>query len=311
MQTSLGNESETQVMALSFSRLRRSILLISVILAGTLVISIAPAVSSADEENDTQHIEQFQPIAVSGDMLGDFEAVAEDMDQVTMLMIFMQLQELGEIDTDLTEDSFTEAESLDEVKEHLDGDFLIPDELPDGMTESDARFGIGESGQVTATINVGVARTITELLDLPAKWLPEDTGDGETLEITLNIPESGLAGWHSGMDMLIVGQIGVPELDVPDEMDLELLRDAIIDDPRMPDELADQLDAIDNWDETVPVPVPEGADYEDLTIDGNPGFVLSMDNKGGVVAWADEGTLHFVAGNSGADELQEIAESMQ
>ena len=79
----------------------------------------------------------------------------------------------------------------------------------------------------------------------------------------------------------------------------------------MPDELADQLGAIDNWDETVPVPVPDGAEYEDLTINGNAGFMLTMDGEGGVIAWESNGVLHFVAGNVGADELQQIAESME
>lgn len=295
-------------MALSLTRLRRSIVLLSVILAGALVVAVAPAAISADD--DTQSIEQFQPITISEDTILEFETASEELDPATMLMIFMQLEDLGEFDTSLDENSFAEVDSLDDVDQHLGGDFAQPGYLPDGFSDAEAHFGVSDAGYASATIDVAVARNISQLLDLPADWLP-DPSEQETVTITLDIPASGLAGWKSGFDMLIAGQIELPEMDVPESVDLDLLRDAILDDPRLPDELADQLGAIDNWDETVPVPVPDGAEYEDLTIDGNAGFMLTMDGEGGVIGWEADGTLHVIAGNVGADELQQIAESMQ
>lgn len=295
-------------MPLSLTRLRRSIVLLSVILAGALVVAVAPAAISADD--DTRSIEQFQPITISEDTLLDFETASEELDPVTMLMIFMQLEDLGEFDTSLDENSFYEVDSLDDVNQHLGGDFAHPSYLPDGFSDAEIHFGVSDAGYASATIDVAVARNISQLLDLPADWLP-DPSEQETVTMTLDIPAFGLAGWKSGFDMLIAGQIELPEMDVPESVDLDLLRDAILDDPRLPDELADQLGAIDNWDETVPVPVPDGAEYEDLTIDGNAGFMLTMDGEGGIVGWEADGTLHIVAGNVGAEELQQIAESMQ
>lgn len=313
-------------MALSLTRLRRSIVLLSVILAGALVLTIAPAVISADE--DEKSIEQFEPITISEDTFFDLEAVAEELDPFTMLMIFMQLEDLGEFDTNFDEDSFYDVGSLNEVSDHLGGDFAHPEYLPAGFTDDNADFGVGEAGYLSVTIDVAVARSISQLLDLPADWLPSPS-EQETVTLRLDVPESGFAGWSSGLDVLMVGQIDLPDMDVPENVDLELLRDAIIDDPRMPNELADQLGAIDNWDETVPVPVPEGAEYEDLTIDGNAGFMLSMDgsdhsmpsihgdvgamfpmdHEGGIVVWEADGTLHIVAGNLDTDELRDVAES--
>jgi hypothetical protein len=307
-QTSFHTESEKHQMALSLTRLRRSIVLLSVILVGALVLAAAPAAISADE--DTRSIEQFQPITISEDSLFDLEAIAEDLDPITMLMVFMQIQDLGEIDSDLTEESFYEVDSLAEVDRHLAGSFLTPEYLPDGFDSSMQHFGVGDAGTITATFDVQVARSISRLLDLPTDWLP-DPSEHDSMTITLDVPASGMAGWKSGFDMLIVGQIGLPELDVPEELDLELLRDAIIEDPRMPDELADQLGAIDNWDETMPVPVPEGAEYEDLTIDGNAGFMLTLDNEGGAVVWESNGVLHVVGGNLSSSELLSVAESME
>lgn len=297
-------------MALSLTRLRRSIVLLSVILAGALMLAMAPSAIMADDEQSTNGIEQFQPITISEDTLLELEGIAEELDPVTMLMVFMQIQDLGEIDTNLSEDSFYEVDSLDEVDDHLDGRLVTPAYLPDGFADDASHYGVGDAGFISATVNVQVARTISSLLDLPTDWLP-DASEHETLTITLDVPASGLVGWKSGFDKLIVAQVDMPELDVPDEMDLEILRDAIIEDPRMPDELADQLGAIDDWETTVPVPVPEGADYEDLTINGNAGFMLTMEDEGGLVGWESGGTLHVVAGNLPGAELQRVAESVE
>jgi hypothetical protein len=301
-------EIGVHLMALSSTRFQQLTILLSIVLAGALILAVAPGAISASD--DTRSIERFEPITISEDTFLDLETVAEDLDPLTMLMVFMQVQELGEIDSDLTEESFREVDSLDDVNTHLGGTFLEPSYLPAGFDLDDAHFGIGEAGTITATFDVQIARTISRLLDLPTEWLP-DPAEHETMTITLDIPASGMAGWKSGFDVLMIGQIGLPDMDVPEELDLELLRDAIIDDPRMPNELADQLGAIDNWDETMPVPVPEGADYEDLTIEGNAGFMLTMDREGGVVVWEADETLYAVGGNLDGDELIQIAESMQ
>ncbi len=295
-------------MALSLTRLRRTIILLSIVLASALVLAAAPAAFSA-EDNDVS-IEEFQPITISENTLLDLEAVAEDLDPLTMLMIFMQLEDLAEFDSNLDEDSFYDVDSLDAVNEHLGDTFVEPGYLPDGLSDGEAHFGVGDAGYATVTIDVAVARNITRLLELPVDWLP-DPSEHETVTMTIDIPASGLAGWKSGLDTAMVGQMALPQKDIPESVDLDALRDAILEDPRMPDELADQLGAIDNWDETVPVPVPDGAEYEDLTINGNAGFMLTMDGEGGVIAWESNGVLHFVAGNVGADELQQIAESME
>ena len=295
-------------MALNLTRFRRSIALFSVMMAGALILALAPAAISADD--DTKSIEGFEPITISESMFQDRDGLEDELDPMVMFMIFMQLEDLGEFDTNLDKDSFHELESLDELNEHLGGELAEPGYLPDGFSSDDAHFGATDAGYASATINVDVARTITRLLDLPPEWLP-DPSEHETITMTVDIPEAGMIGYRAGLDKLTIGQMGLPEKDIPDDVDLDLLREAILDDPRMPDELADQLGAIDNWEETIPVPVPEDATYEDLDFTGNPGFSLTMDDEGAILVWEADGTLHFVGGTIDLDELREIAESMQ
>ena len=296
-------------MALSLARLRRSFVVLSLLMVGALALAVAPAAISADDDADGK---QFEPITLSEDMFMDMdlESITDEFDPITLMLIAMQLENIGEFDTSFDKDSFMEVDSLDEVDDHLDGAFRVPEDMPSQFTDADAHYGIGDAGYATVTINVAVARAVTQLLDLPPDWLPSPS-EADSVTMTLDVPASGLAGWESGSDKLMIGQIGTPELDIPDSVDLDLLGDAIVDDPRMPDELATQLRAIDNWDETIPVPVPDGADYEDLMIDGNAGFSLSMDDEGGMVVWEADGTMYVVAGSLDIEELIEIAESMQ
>lgn len=297
-------------MALSFDRFRRSFVILSLLLVGALALAVAPAAISADDEVSTG--KQFQPISISEDMFMDMnlESLADEFDPVTLMLIAMQFENIGEFDTSFDENSFAEVDSLEEVDSHLAGEFMVPEELPAGFGTNDAKYGTGDAGYASITMNVAAVRTVSQLLGLPADWLPSPS-EADTVTITLDVPASGMVGWRSGFDTLMVGQIGTPDLDVPEGVDLDLLGDAIVDDPRIPAELADQLRAIDDWDQTLPVPVPDNAEYQDIMIGDHHGFALTMHDEGGVVVWETGGTMHVVAGSLDIDELIDLAESMQ
>lgn len=297
-------------MALSLARLRRSFVILSLLLAGALALALAPAAISADD--DVASGKQFQPITVSEDMFMDMdlETLTDEFDPVTLMLLSMQAENLGEFDTSFDETSFAEVESQEDLDAHLGGTFLVPDTLPAGFSNADSQYGTGDAGYASVTINVATARMVTQLLGLPPDWLPSPA-DTDSVTLTLDVPASGMAGWSAGSDRLMIGQIGTPELDIPEGVDLDLLGDAVVDHPLVPAELADQLKAIDDWDSTIPVPVPDGADYQDVTIGDYAGFALTMHDEGGVVVWEAAGTMHFVAGSLEVDELIDLAESMQ
>lgn len=295
-----------------FSRLRRFSAVIGLVLAGALVMALGPVGILADQENTTEigtGIDQFKPITVSEQTLFDLEAVAEDLDPMTMVLLYMEIQDLGEFETSLSEESLHESGSLDDVEAHLNGAFLTPSYLPDGIDSDDSRFKTGDAGFAQYTFDVGKARRISELLELPTDWLP-DPSEHDHLTVRIDVPESGLAAWEAGHQKLVIGQVGAPEIHVPEELDLEALRDAVLNDPRMPSELRSQLGEIDDWERTLPVPVPEDAEYRDITVDGHAGFLVSMDD-GSAAVWEADGTLHFVAGTFAAEEIERVAGSLK
>lgn len=295
-------------MSPSVSSLRRSFVVLALVLVGALMAASVPTGTVAQDDEPLQNIEQFEPISISHEMVSELEAVAEEMDPLTLLMVYMQLQDLGEFETDITEDHIQKVDSIDEVNDHLDGSIVLPGDLPSELDSDDAFYATSDEGYAAYTFDVEIAHRISRLLELPTDWLP-DPEEQSHATISVDVPRGGLVGWETSEDRMYAGQIGMPEIELPEDLDLEALREAILDDPRLPDDLADQLGAIDDWETTMPVPVPEGAEYEDVSVQGDPGFLLTMDGES-VLVWIGDNTLHFVAGSFDADELMDVAESV-
>jgi anti-sigma factor RsiW len=70
-----------------------------------------------------------------------------------------------------------------------------------------------------------------------------------------------------------------------------------------------QLRAIDDWENTLIIPIPEGAESDDVTVNGEPGLLIEHD-LGTAVLWEEDGILYAVVGQVSADEVQDIADSM-
>jgi hypothetical protein len=289
------------------TRLRGYAAILAFILSGALVMALGPAGILADQD-DAPGIDSFQPITITEQTFLDLQGLAEDLDPMTMVLLYMELQDFGELETDISEDSFREVGSIDDVGAHLGDAFLTPSYLPEGLEAGESRFMVGDAGFAAYTFDVAKAHRISELLEVPTDWLP-DPNEYSHLTVALEVPESGLVAWKSGEQKLMTGQMGVPDLNVPDELDLDALRDAIINDPRMPGELQDQLSTIEDWERTLPVPVTEDAEYREITINGHNGLLVMMDD-GSALAWEADGVLYVVAGTYDGDELERIAESM-
>jgi hypothetical protein len=290
------------------SRLTRFGAILGFILAGALVLALGPAGILADDEETTSGIDQFQPITITEQTVIDLRDVAEDLDPMTMVLLYMEMQDFGELETDLSEDSFREVDGSDDVEAHLGDRFVEPSYLPDGLEPGDTRYMIGDAGFASYTFDVAKAHRISGLLELPTDWLP-DANEHPELTVSLHVVESGVVAWKNGQEKLVAGQIGVPELDVPESLDLEALREAIVNDPRMPAELQNQLGAIEDWERTLPVPVPDDAESQDITINGNSGLLVTMDD-GSAIVWESDGVLYFVAGTFDGNEIERVAESM-
>jgi hypothetical protein len=73
-----------------------------------------------------------------------------------------------------------------------------------------------------------------------------------------------------------------------------------------------QLKQIQNWNETLPIPVPvDQVNWQSTTIDGSQGLLLN-DNSGvgSAAVWHANGHLFGVAGSIKATDLKRVADSL-
>ena len=115
-------------------------------------------------------------------------------------------------------------------------------------------------------------------------------------------------------DCVVLLQSQQPTIEAPPGMDISQAGQVMLQILGMSPEEAEAFSQRVDWATTLVVPVPQGADYRNVTVDGADGVLLE-DSYGGnsqfTLLWVKDGMFYALSGNStGASPLQ-IANSMQ
>ena len=117
-----------------------------------------------------------------------------------------------------------------------------------------------------------------------------------------------------GKPSVMVAQTSDVQVAVDGAATLDEIRDYLLSVPGMPPEVARQLRAIQNWENTLPIPVPvDKVAWRETTINGGQGLVLT-DNTGlgSAALWRQgDGRIYGVAGPLKGDELQRVVDSIR
>jgi hypothetical protein len=129
--------------------------------------------------------------------------------------------------------------------------------------------------------------------------------DGASLVVS--VPGSVVTQYTVGQDILLVGEAGQLVAEA-EGADLAAIREYLLNRPEVPEDLARQLLAIDDWTATLPVPVPvDDMAWRETTVAGQPGLMLS-DPVGAGLVWQRDGRIHAVGGTGfDVEQLREIA----
>jgi hypothetical protein len=109
-------------------------------------------------------------------------------------------------------------------------------------------------------------------------------------------------------------QMPTPQLEYPDDLDLNAVGVAGLQLFGMSEIEATALGATIDWENTLllPVPVGEGLTSRDVVINGADGVLMQKDGEdGGSLIWSTDSMTYMLAGNYDADTLIAIAESVQ
>jgi hypothetical protein len=92
---------------------------------------------------------------------------------------------------------------------------------------------------------------------------------------------------------------------------MDALREDLLALPGLPPDFVAQLRSIEDWQTTLVIPVPEGHSSDDVTINGQPGLLITSDDGEGAVAlWESDGILFIVGGTESGDTISDVANSL-
>lgn len=280
-----------------------------------MVLTISPMGSFAGDVLDRFRVQKFAAITIEMDDFQDF--------QTNMLLrLFMADQDALEgsamnlADYMTTFDEDDPMANVQEFDSEADtraafGDFATTGDVPDGYAET-PRYFVSDAGSVTVTVDTAEAQTIIDELNLPIFALPDASAQPEMI-FTIEVPPAVIQHFEGATaeDKIAIAQLPSPTLITPEGLDMDALREDLLALPGLPPDFVGQLRAIEDWESTLVIPVPEGASSEDVTINGEPGLLITSDDgKGSVALWEDGGMLFIVGGTESGDTITNIANSL-
>jgi hypothetical protein len=251
--------------------------------------------------------EQIAAMSVSTDEIANIEQTLSD------------LQHLGSISGIDTAPQPRAVSSVSEASQFVGFPVLVPDPaaLPAGIDSAPAEVRVLPAHQARFTFDLERARAYYQSIGRGDVALPERFNGAA---LVVNTPPAVLLQYRSvdatvdtPFSGLVVGQSGALTASVEGDVTLDELREFLLGLPGLSPETAQQLRDIDEWETTLPVPIPvEQIAWERATIAGSPGLLLN-DNTGmgSAAIWQRDGRIFGMAGGMKARELQRVAESLR
>jgi hypothetical protein len=292
------------------SRAARSLTAVAAALILMTVVAVSPARGLADTVLDRFRVQKFAAVTIPMDMVQQVQAGAQNMSDADKQALQDELGKLGSFNTTLNMQSAHKVASVDDARAAY-GSLDVPSKLPSGFDAAPQAY-VSDAGTASVTVNVAEAQALIKRMGLPIYSLP-DPAQYPTLTFTAELPKAAVLDYQNADGKhLIVGQMESPTLDIPQGIDMNALREDILQLPGLPADLVGQLRQIKDWQHTLVIPVPSGATSHDVTINGQPALLIEGNTgEGSAVLWQKDGFLYVVAGQVSSDAVQATADAMQ
>jgi hypothetical protein len=292
------------------SRSARSLTAVAAVLVLMMTLALSPARGLADGVLDHFRVQKFAAITIPMDMVDQLQAGAQNMPDSQKQALQDELGQLGTFETTLNMQSAHDVGSVDAARAAY-GDLAVPSDLPNGFDSAPTAY-VSDAGTATYTLNVAEANALVQRLGLPIFSLPDAT-QYPMLTFNLDVPKAAVLDYQNADGQhLLVGQMESPTLEIPQGIDMNALREDLLQLPFLPTDLVAQLRQVKDWQHTLIVPVPSGASSSDVTMHGEPALLIEGKNgEGSAVLWQKNGLLYIVAGQVGRDAVMSTASGLQ
>ncbi len=276
-------------------RLAAAAAVVAVLLGGVLAMPAGRAV--ATELLGQFRVQEFALITVAPqDPVANFAS----LEQLGTLHVPEDMQEGG-----------TEATSVAAAAEQVGFTVQQPARLPDDLS-ADPQIRTTPASTVSFTVDRDKALAYLAEQGHSDVNVPEALDDS-TIQLTISAAVLLVYGDDDGQVSLVVGQSPSPTVTVSGGATLEQVRSFLLNVPGLPADTVAQLRAIDDWTQTLPIPVPQDASVSrHVTVAGAPGVIVQdAQTRHGVVLWQRDGIVYGVGGSYGEQELLAVAASLQ
>ncbi len=231
-----------------------------------------------------------------------------------------QLERLGTVQGDRPSKRAEEVASVEEASRRVG--FAVkqadPATLPTSVTKT-PKVAVMPSHEARFTFDQDKARAYFQSINRPDVALP-DRFHGASLVVAVpaaalltyeRVDDPGLASKHG--PGLLIGQARELTVRVEGNVTLDELRTFLLGLPGLPPELKRQVEAIQDWRNTLPIPVPaDQVNWREVTIAGGQGLILAENTGlGSAAIWQRDGRVAGIAGSLKVDELQRVADGLR
>ncbi|MBN1994634.1 MAG: hypothetical protein JW953_18185 [Anaerolineae bacterium] len=211
----------------------------------------------------------------------------------------------------LTDSEPERVDSLAEAAEMVGFPVVQITALPDGLNEPD-RIMVYRQKVAQVQLDKELLEALFEAAEIEIS-LPDSLNE-EPILITQ--PNTVIQEWQQeGQRTLEFVQMTTPQIQYPDDLDLNALGVAGLQLLGMSKEEASQLGATINWADTLILPIPKNGQLTatEVSINGANGFLFTAQAKDeeSAVMWPQAGMTYFVNGNYAAEQTIEMAESVK
>jgi hypothetical protein len=202
-----------------------------------------------------------------------------------------------------------ELASIDEAGALLGYRPLVPGFLPDGFSPMPSLTGY-TAGTASMALDVPKLRQVVAKAGLQSIHLP-DSYDGA--RVTLDTWPAVMAYYSNPKASLFVAtaQTRPPALTVEGKIDLESLRNQVLESGVVPTSLAAQLRALTDWTTTLPVPIPEGSLARTVQLRGTSVLFITLRGGESLALWYEHnGTMAALWTNLPPEIAIRVVESL-
>jgi hypothetical protein len=273
-----------------------------VVLGLAVSLSFSSVRAAAGELLSIFRVEKIQTVDISpADMERIERALREGAGKV-------DLSNLGKIE--FIGKSSKRLVTLQEATETVDFQLKLPAALPEGYKlqslEADSVV------KMNFTLDTDKTNAVLKGLGSP-KLLPAEL-NGKTFSI---IKPAIITAEYKGLgSSIILSQARSPELITPDAASSLAIRDALLALPFLPNNLRNQLAAIDDWQHTFPIPNIKGSSQE-VRVAGTQGVLIAepagntQNNLDYNLIWQQNGVVYALSGDFTVEQALEIADSLK